>query len=238
MSLLDRLNLLIRSEFNDLGRSDKIGGAVHDMESSLKDARRQTAELRIAEKQLIARIRGSREKAATWEDRAVMAVKGGHDDLAREALRQKNKTLAELEELRDKLDEQRAYIKDMERAMEALEHKVQGTRARVADTPSAVPSSESAWDAEFRRRTGGRPGQSTPTDAGVGAFEDLGNKAFEAFDRMAEKIRGFEARVDAQEAFEDPLEDPRRRALDDSFRKLEERRRSDDDLADLKKKFS
>lgn len=242
MSILDRLNLLIRSEINDVARPDRLRNTMSEMESSLADARKQNAHLRVTEKKLIAQIRAARDKATTWEDRAVLALKSGQEDLAREALRMKNTVLAELEKLRDELDEHRAYIKDMERAVEALEMKLRGARGRIEpERSTGSVSSESAWDAEFRRRTGentGRPHPSTVSEQPGGAFEDIGHRAFEAFDRMADKIRGLEASVQADDELEDPLIDPKRKAVDDSFKRLEQRQRTNDDLADLKKKFS
>ncbi len=241
MSLLDRLNLLIRSELNDVVRPDRLRSAVSEMETSLRDARRQNAELRVAEKRLIERIRDSRAKATTWEDRAVLALKSGQEDLAREALVMKNKAERELEGLRDDLDEQRAYIKDMERALEALDHKVRGARGKGSSGPdSKTQGSESAWDAEFRRRMGGREVDESQDSGPSRSFHPSTDRSFQEFDRMSDKIRDLEANVDAmgELADEDPLIDPKRKKLEDNFRKLEETKRTNDDLADLKKKFS
>ncbi len=240
MSLLDRLNLLIRSELNDVVRPDRMRSAVSEMETSVRDARRQNAELRVAEKRLIERIRDARSKAKTWEDRAVLALKSGQEDLAREALVMKNKVERELEGLRDDLDEQRAYIKDMERALEALDHKVRGARGMSPNAANTgVQGSESAWDAEFRRRMGGRDSDDAPTSGESRSFHPSTDRTFQEFDRMSDKIREIEANVDAmgELADDDPLVDPKRKKLEDNFRKLEQTKRTNDDLADLKKKF-
>src|SRR5690554_2322331 len=178
MSILNRLNLLIRSNFNDAinSRNDtSVRGAFREMESSLRDARRQQVELRAGEKRLIAQIRAVREQADQWEDRAVLALRHGDEELAREALIVKNRTLHEANRLRDQLDEHRAYMRDISSALEALEMKLESTRGRMqavsqerqnersggrprvagdgAGSRGATYRTESDWDAELRRRT-------------------------------------------------------------------------------------
>ncbi|MEZ4461185.1 MAG: PspA/IM30 family protein [bacterium] len=245
MSILDRLNLLIRSEINDVARPDRMRSAVSDMESSLREARQQQARLRQDEKKLIAMIREGRSKISTWEDRAVLALKSGQEDLAKEALVMKNRATQEVETLRDRLDEHRSAIKDIERALEALELKLDGTRGRISNTGRTSPSSESAWDAEFRRRVGNKDAAAVADEPGTAH-----SRAFDAFDRMADKIRSFEASVSAADELDDddPLVDPKRKRVERSFEELESRKRNEDglaslkqkndDLADLKKKFS
>ena len=144
MSLLDRLNLLIRSEINDLSRGDRLRGAMRDMESSLRDAKRQQAEVRRSEKRLVAQIREQRDKANRWEERAVLALKNGDEDLAREALLMKNRSLAESDRLREELEEQRAYLQDINRALEALEMKLDGAKGRMRSSHTRSSSSTSA----------------------------------------------------------------------------------------------
>jgi phage shock protein A len=266
MSLLDRLNLLVRSELSDLRRRDSSRG-FSDMQASLRDARRQQIELRRSEKKLIEQIRGARDKADQWEERAILALKNGDEDLAREALIVKNKALDEAERLRDELEEQRAYLKDISSALEALEMKLQGTKSRIESERESRSMGNlreaSSWDAEMERRLEGR-GRSTgrsaerPTSSSTSgsphsssardqaraeADSDLGDnfgtsRSFQEFDRMSSKINAMEADIDAmRELAGDDWIDPRRRELEDIFSKMETKKRTDDDLSDLKKKF-
>lgn len=263
MSILDRLNLLIRSELNDIGRGSSFRNAMSEMEGSLRDARRQKAELRRSEAHLIKQIREIREKADRWEERAVLALKSGNEDLAREALVMKNRALDESAQLRDQLDAYRTQIQDIERALEALEMKLEGARGRIESSQDIDSRSsgtrargrvrdESAWDAEMRRRQreqGTSPRRSSSSTRSEGGdhldplddmVDDFGaGRAFQEFDRMSSKINAMEADIDAMRelADDDPLIDPRRRELEDIFNKLEKKKKSDDDLSDLKKKF-
>ncbi len=272
MSILDRLNLLIRSNLNDsLGKhgSRSARQALSDMEGSLREARRQQADLRRGEKQLIAQVRQAREKADQWEDRAMMALRDGDEELAREALIVKNRAMRDARQLRDQLDDHRAHMQDIERALEALEHKLEGTRnrlrARSRDSRRRSQRSskrlprqgdEDAWDAEMRRRARKRRSASSasslPPDPDVSETFDT-SREFGEMDRMASKIDGMEAEIEAMRELDDIGGDSRRAELERIFRSMEQRggpekddrssrRRSqkppvDDDLADLKKKF-
>ena len=163
MSILDRLNLLVRANLNEsltTERSSSQRALFSDMESSIRDARRELAQVRAGERQLAQLMRQERERADQWEERAMLALRHGDDDLAREALRVKNTAMRELERLRDQLDGHRAHMRDIERALEALEMKLEGARGRLqarqpdahASTPPSSVRDERDWDAELRRR--------------------------------------------------------------------------------------
>jgi phage shock protein A len=263
MSILNRLNRIIRSNVSDLkssGQSGSIDQALGEMETSLKDARRQKAQLRQQEKKLVAAIRQARDKADQWEDRAMMALQKQEEDLAKDALLVRNEALERASELREELEEHRMYLQDIESALEALEMKLDGTRGRLrASSPGSQRSpqsqsqrrrGESDWDAEFRRRVGGKGGESpNPSSNRSESYASRrstfgGDRLFDEVDRMGSKIDAFEAEVEAErELSDDNLRDPGRRKLEERFRTLETRERSDrrdkerDDLSDLKKKF-
>ncbi len=272
MSILDRLNLLIRSNLNDtLGRHGRPSArkALSEMESSLREARRRQAELRRDEKRLIQQIREERERADRWEDRAMLALRKDDEELAREALLVKNDAVRKARQLRDQLDDHRAHMQDIERALEALEHKLEGTRSKMralsqerrkssppARRPTSGDRSGAEWDERLRQRSrSGAPSTTEPMDPALGeSFDTSGT--FREMDRMASKIDGMEAEIEAMRELSDIGGDGRREELerifssmegrrrprhDESGRRREDRRRDqpplDDDLADLKKKF-
>ena len=288
-SILDRLNLLVRSNLNELGSSVRPGspGPLRDMESSLRDARRQLVELRTGETSLSKQIRELRDKADSWEDRAMMALRSGDEDLAREALLVKNANMREAERLREQLDDHRAYIRDMQTSLEALEMKIDSARGRLESRARAQgqrphsnsgPREERDWDAEMRRRMsqrddgGGddrardgrnrddrgrddrdfsrsRPparqnrydGPLAGTDGELSDRVSGSEQTFREFDRMSNTIDAMEAEVDAINELagsDDLLIDPRRAELDRIFDRMETKKRTDDDLSDLKAKFS
>ncbi len=269
MSIMDRLNLLIRSNLNDtLGKSSGASAdkALAEVGKSLREARRHRATLRRDEKKLVAQIREERDKTNQWEERAMLALRNDDEELAREALVVKNQSMRRVEGLRDELDDLRSQIEDIERALEALEHKLEGTKSRLKARSSGRSKSstrrrsrEEAWEEKFERRRGGRSQGSSsrrpePADPDVSDAFDTTRQSRE-FNRMASKIDGMEAEVEAMRELSDLDGDRDRRDLEDRFQSLEGRRRSsrsesssrdqrrprpsedDDDLADLKKKF-
>lgn len=260
MTILNRLNLLIRSNLNDAlsGRPGDSSAqkTFQEMESSLRDARRQQIELRAGEKRLVAQIRSVRERADQWEERAMLALRAGDEQLAREALVVKNKALREAETLREQLDEHRAYTRDIGSALEALEMKLDSARGRIRASSPSLPTNQSgpnlqneaAWDAELRRRTQQKntatPSPSAPTSRTPTEYDPVfqTDSQFQEFDRMSSKIESMEAEIDAIRELstptsDDDLIDPRRAELEKIFNKMESKKVVSDDLADLKKKF-
>lgn len=259
MSILDRLNLLIRSNVNDsLGRTGHPSSrkVLGEIEAGIRDARRQQIELRRGEKMLIEQIREAREKADTWEERAMLALRQGDEELAREALVMKNRATIETRRLRDQLDDHRSHIKDLERALEALEMKLEGRRTRIsAISTSASPQKQlSDWDRRLQERQK-REESSRPSGGPSSSFQEQDesrfdtSKTFREMDRMASKIDSMEAELEAMRELGEG--DPRRTELERKFREMENRGRStapgresrssrppiDDDLSDLKKMF-
>lgn len=275
MSILDRLDLLVRSNISDAFGDRSRADALSEMENSLRQARRKQAELRRGEKELIEQIREARDRADQWEERAMLALRNDDEELAREALVVKNEAMREAGRLRDQLDDHRQHMQDIERALEALEHKLEGTRNRIrarSDDKRRLESGRSSggsraakWDEKLRRRTGKAPpgdrgADSAPASETSDAFDT--SEEFREMDRMAGKIDGMEAEIEAMRELDDIGGDSRRAKLERKFRSMEQkegrsrrRRRGsesdedrggdrsddrppiDDDLSDLKKKF-
>ena len=175
MSILDRLNMLVRSNLNDLGPRHGASwqGTLREMNGSLRDAERQLGVLRRGERQLAEELRSKREKIDQWEDRAMMALQSGDEDLAREAIVVKNQAMREAEAVRDKLEDHRRTMRDLESSLEALRVKLDGARQRGHNARSRSLSEgatgrgslreEGSWDAELRRRLASR--QESPSSS-------------------------------------------------------------------------
>ena len=256
MSILNRLNLLVRANLSDLSgpaRQENMRHTMQDMESSLRDARRQLETMRRDEDALRGQIRACRDRADQWEDRAILALRQGDEDLAREAILVKNEALREGERFRDQLDAHRTTQRDIERALEALELKLDGARGRVhAQSPQhaqAPPRREHDWDAELQRRMSAREPQRSGASSSAsssshsqssaprgtdGDLFDTG-AAMSSFDRMERKIADLEAHVDAADALsDDALMDPRKVELERKFAQMERERGQDRAMRDLK----
>jgi phage shock protein A len=164
MGILGRLSTLIKSNLNDAidGMQDpgkELDQMVRDMEDSAREARAEVATCMGEEKRLQKRVGALDEEIKLWTDRAEKAVRGGDDNLAKEALKRRGEKEAERTETQKSLQEQGVYVDQLATALKALEARVkdvklrQGTlreRARAAKGVSPLSGKTSAFD-DFER---------------------------------------------------------------------------------------
>lgn len=225
MGIFSRLNRVIKSNLNALidqaEDPDKmIGQTVADMKAALKRARKDLIEAMGTAKRLENKERELDKEAAEWEQKAILALKRDDDDLAREALRRKARTLSEAEKVRARAAEQSTAAEAMRAQLERIEEKLDDLKSRQKTLAAQVRQA---------RNQNSDPGQPTGERLGGGAFSDL--------DRMADQIDQLDAEVEAHQL----LDDPRRAELDARLRALgtdEGDEAVDDELAALKAKLN
>src|SRR5881409_4010314 len=91
MGIFDRLSTLLRSNINDLiSRAEDpekmLTQILVDMRSQLAKAKQQVATAIADEKRLKDQAEAEFKQAADWNNKAMLAVKEGRDDLATQAL--------------------------------------------------------------------------------------------------------------------------------------------------------
>src|SRR5215831_939456 len=91
MGIFDRLSTLLRSNINDLiSRAEDpekmLTQILVDMRSQLAKAKQQVATAIADEKRLRDQADAEYRQAADWEQKAMLAIKEGRDDLAKQAL--------------------------------------------------------------------------------------------------------------------------------------------------------
>jgi phage shock protein A len=217
MGILGRLSTLIKSNVNDLidGMQDpakEIDQMVRDMEESARQARTEVAQCMGEEKRLDKRLESISGEIRSWQERAEMAVRGGDDGLAKEALTRKGEKEAERAETQKSLQEQQVYVDQLTTALKALD-------ARVKDV---------------KLRQGTLREKARATKRGASSLSGK-TSAFDDFDRMSSRIDA----VEAEAGLDDDLAG-RTAASAAAGRKLDEMARQnsvDDALAELKKKL-
>lgn len=155
MGLLDRLDLLIRSELNQRKRSDntrELDGTLAEMEGALREARRDMASVFKDEARLEKEVDVCLQEEARWEDRAMEALRVKDEVLARKALVEQQQVARRRRALQEDLRKQRAYIADLEKALEALEHKMDATRSRKRVSTERARESNTKPKREAPRR--------------------------------------------------------------------------------------
>jgi phage shock protein A len=170
MGIFDRLSTLLRSNINDLINSAEnpekmLNQILVDMRSQLAKAKQQVAAAIADEKRLRDQADSERKAAAEWENRAMLAVQEGRDDLAKQALvrhgehtqhaeqlettwqahkADTDKLKGDLRELNDKIEE----AKRKKNLLLARQRRAQAQK-RIAETMSSL-SEKSAFEAFAR----------------------------------------------------------------------------------------
>ncbi|HEV7706252.1 MAG TPA: PspA/IM30 family protein, partial [Gemmatimonadaceae bacterium] len=95
MGIFDRLSTLLKSNINDLISSAEhpekmLNQILVDMRTQLARAKQQVASSIADEKRLHDQVDAEYKQAAEWEQRAMLAIREGRDDLAKQALVRQN----------------------------------------------------------------------------------------------------------------------------------------------------
>ena len=217
MSIFDRLSRLLRANVNDMISKAEdpakiIDQALRDMRSAYADARNEVAGA-MAQAAKLEREAGTNSKlAAEYEKKAEEALRGGSEDLAREALRraQNHKDLAKGFEEQQQV--QQSTIDQLKTQLRALEAKIDEMQSK--QTLLAA-----------RQKTA----QAGATLEKVSGFDKAGG-AMDAFSDMEQKVAGMEDRNKAMTALRTEGD------FDAQLKDLGRDRDVDDALAALKAK--
>ncbi len=221
MGIIGRLAQLIRSNLNDLiSRSEDpekmLNQVILEMNTQLVEAKKQVALSIADEKRLAKQFETERATAEEWERKAMMAVRAGDDELAKEALTRQKEHAALSSELEKQWQKQNTAVGSLKNALRMLNSKIEEAK-RKKNVLVARKKRAEAQKAIHETMSG---------------LSD--NSAFDTFNRMEEKINQMEAEADAQaEVSEQYTGD----ALQQKFRDLETNRGADMALEDLKRKM-
>jgi phage shock protein A len=134
MALMERVTTLLRANLNDLidkaeDPEKMLKQLVLDMENQLLQVKTQVA-IAIADQHLLERKTAEHETAAaTWKNKAALAVARGRDDMAREALERSLSHVQMGRSFVQQLEDQRAEAEALRSAFLKLQQKLVETRA-------------------------------------------------------------------------------------------------------------
>jgi phage shock protein A len=221
MGFFGRLATLIKSNLNDLiSKSEDpekmLNQVIVDMNQQLVEAKKQVAVAIADEKRLQKQYNNEKSVVDEWHKKAMLAVRAGDDDLAKEALSRKK----EHEQLSGSFEEQwrkqQLAVNQLKTALRALNNKIEEAKRK-----------KNVLVARKRRAEAMKSIQET-----MSGLSD--SSAFETFDRMSEKIDQIEAEAEAgQELSEEYTGD----VLKYKFDKLEATAGADADLEQLKREM-
>jgi phage shock protein A len=128
--MFERLANLFKAMVNALmGRMEDpammLEQTYQDLQSNLIQVRQAVAQAIATEKQLEQQLQKNKDQAATWQNRAAMAVQQNNDDLAKQALSRKQQYVEAATELETQLTQQRKSTSNLRQQLTELEAEVQ-----------------------------------------------------------------------------------------------------------------
>jgi len=217
MGLFKRFKDALRANINELiskaeNPEKMLNQIIMDMNEHLIEAKKSVASAIADEKRMERQMNDNRVKAQDWEDKAILAVKVGKDDLAKDALLRKEEYDTHAKELEPQWKAQAESVNQIKESLKQLQRKIEEAqrkkniliaRAKRAETQKKIQSM-------------------------AGSIAD--STAFEAFDRMASKVEQIEAEADAVSELAKAGQDED--TLEAEFRKLESSETNADILLD------
>ncbi len=185
MSIFSKFSTMIKSNLNDLiSRAEDpekmLNQIILDMRDQLAKAKREVAAAIADERKLKGQLADEVKQASDWEHRAMLAIKEGRDDLAKQAL------------VRQQEHADRATVLDNTWGAQADEtEKLKGSLRKLNDKIEEAKRKRNLLIAKQKRAQAQKRIHET-----MSGLSDT--SAFEAFNRMAEKIEEEERRNLAQ----------------------------------------
>ncbi len=184
MGFFGRLATLIKSNLNDLiSKSEDpekmLNQVIVDMNQQLVEAKKQVAVAIADEKRLQKQYNNEKAVLDEWHKKAMLAVRAGDDELAKEALLRKKEHDNLAKAFEDQWRKQQIAVNQLKTALRALNNKIEEAKRK-----------KNVLIARKRRAEAMKQIQET-----MSGLAD--NSAFETFDRMAEKIDQIEAEAEA-----------------------------------------
>jgi phage shock protein A len=205
MGIFQKLSTVIKSNINDLiSRAENpekmLNQIILDMRDQLAKAKREVASAIADERKLKSQLDTEVKQARDWQHRAMLAVKENRDDLAKQAL------------IRQKEHTDRAHVLQQTWEAQASEtEKLKGSLRQLNDKIEEAKRKRNLLIAKQKRAQAQRRIHET-----MSGLSDT--SAFEAFNRMADKIEEEERKSVAQVEVTEALQGD---TLESEFLRLE-----------------
>ncbi|GAB6277729.1 conserved hypothetical protein [uncultured spirochete] len=223
MGMFERLKTVISSNINSLiskaeDPEKMLNQMIIDMNEQLIESKKSVAMAIADEKKLERDMIENRAKADEWEKKAMLAVRAGRDDLAKEALLRKQEFEGYATQLAQQWEAQKQSVEKLKDALRQLQSKIEEAnrkkniliaRAKRAEAQQRINQTMSSLS---------------------------GNKsAFETFERMERKVDEIEASAEATKELDEASSGA---SLEKQFTQLESSPQAAETmLEELKKKM-
>ncbi len=205
--MFTRLASLIKAFFNSLmGKMEDpemmLEQTYQDLQNNLIQVRQAVAQAISTEKQLENQLQKNKDQAATWHNRATMAVQQGNDDLARQALQRKQQYAQAAADLEAQLKQQKEATNTLRQRLTELEGEVQKayTKKQVLIARDKAAQATSKANEILSKST---------ADGALSVMEKMEQKVLEreskaaalaelGSDQLDKKFKSFEGQVDIE----------------------------------------
>jgi phage shock protein A len=184
MGIFSRLGTLIKSNINDLitkaeDPEKMLSQVLLEMQQQLGEAKKAVAIAIADEKKLQKQYAAETDKAKEWERKAMVAVRAGDDNLARQALARKNEHEQISTQFQQQWLLQKQAVEKLKDALRLLNNKIEEAKRKKNILIARKKRAEAQQ-------------QIANTMQGLGD-----TSAFDTFDRMSERIQLMEAEAEA-----------------------------------------
>ncbi len=206
MGIFDRFKTVVSSNINDMiskaeNPEKMLNQLVIDMNQQMIESKKSVAMAIADEKKLERDLLEQKRQSEEWERKAVIAVKAGRDDLAKDALLRKQEAETYYLQLKPQWEGQKASVEKLKDTLRQLQNKIDEA-SRKKNILLARAKRAEAQD-KIQKTLASVSGNTS---------------AFDTFDRMAKKVDELEARADANAELADLSQSA---SLDKEFQKLE-----------------
>lgn len=223
MGIFSRLGTLIKSNINDLitkaeDPEKMLSQVLLEMQQQLVEAKKAVAIAIADEKKLQKQYTSETDKSKEWERKAMVAVRAGDDNLARQALARKQEHETIAAQFQQQWISQKQAVEKLKDALRLLNNKIEEAKRKKNILIARKKRAEAQQQI-------------------AATMSSLGDtSAFDTFERMADQITMLEAEAEAGAELAGELSGD---ALEAQFLQLESAAGggADDELAELKAKM-
>jgi len=223
MGMFERLKTVISSNINAViskaeNPEKMLNQMVIDMNEQLIESKKAVALAIADEKKLERDMLENKAKADEWEKKAMLAVRAGRDDLAKEALLRKQEFEGYATQLAQQWEAQKQSVEKLKEALRQLQAKIEEANRKKNILVARAKRAEAQQ----------RINQTMSTLSG-------NKSAFETFERMERKVDEIEASAEAMKELDEASSGA---TLEKQFAQLESSPQAADVmLEELKKKM-
>jgi phage shock protein A len=190
VGIFDRFRRVVKSNLNDMiskaeNPEKMLNQLIVDMNQQLIESKKSVAAAIADEKKLERQVRENVSAGEEWGRKAMLALRAGKEDLAKEALVRKQHFDKVAGQYQEQLEAQHESVEKLKLSLRGLQNKIEEAQRK-----------KNLLIARAKRAEAQRKVNET-----IGGMADT--SAFEAFDRMAEKMDQLEAENAAMTEIED-----------------------------------